>query len=91
MRDRTFNKYVNEAIALKREIDALKAKYDACKGKITEEMTERGISEYENSNAKVQYIHFPRHSFDKKSFEEAYPNLVRQYTKVQEQARFTIV
>lgn len=91
MVDKTLNKCVNEAIDLKRQIDALQAEYDACKDKIKDELSERGISEWKTSKARVTYIHFPRKIFDKKAFEKVYPDLVKRFTKVGEQARFTIV
>ena len=90
MIDRTLNKYVNEALELKMQIEALQAKYDAHKDKIKAEMTERGISEYSHGTTRVQYIRFPKRTFDKKAFEKVYPDLVKEYTKVGEQTRFTI-
>lgn len=91
MIDKTLNKYVNEAIDLKRQIETLQAEYDARKGKIKDELSERGISEWETNKARVTYIHFSKKTFDKKAFEKVYPDLVQQFTKVGEQARFTIV
>lgn len=90
MHDKTLNKYLNEAIRLKAEIEALKADFEACKGKITGELVERGINEYRHGDRKVKYTVFSKKSFDKKSFEKAYPDLAEAYTTVKESTRFTI-
>ena len=90
MVDRTLNKYVNEALSLKRQIEALKADFEACKGKIAGEMTERGIEEYEHGDTKVRYSKYKKRMFDKKAFEKAFPEIAERYTTTKEQTRFTI-
>ena len=90
MVDKTLNNYLNEAIRLKAEIEALKADFEACKGKITNELISRGIEEYEHGETKVRYSKYKKRMFDKKAFEKAFPEIAERYTTTKEQTRFTI-
>lgn len=91
MVDRTLNSHIEEALRLRLEIEALKAKLEGHEKRIKDELTERDINTYVHKNMTVRYKEIESKRFDSKTFKTDYPDLAQQYTKTSTTKRFTIV